>query len=473
MKKIFILSAIACSSLLLPPLCIAQNKYVDSLKADLKVSRADTSTVIDYWLLSNYYFNKNSDSTLFYDNEAREAALKTKNDRYISGTLYHLGDFYANNVNFEKGLELYFEALKVWERMHDTDNMAYAWGRIGSIYDDLEDLDLAIYYEKKANTIDRKYIVKNPDWVIEMDNGIGYEYTLLNMPDSALPYFEESYNLINKQHKGFDTSEYTLTLWGLGKVNYQLGNFSIAMPYYKKSIECAGNNIVDDRFLDLAFSGMGELLKAMGNKDSAVAYYLKALKIERDPKFKLTDYRNLAELYQNSDEHLAFDYLMNEVKLRDSLYKANNKREVKNITLNEQERQNTIAEKQKQDSEQRKENIQYALIALGLILAIILFLLLSRSIIANERIIKLLGVLSLLIVFEFLNLVLHPFLQRITNNTPLLMLLALVSIAAILVPLHHRIEKWATTRLVEKNKQIRLASAKKTIEKLENNKPEA
>jgi hypothetical protein len=47
------------------------------------------------------------------------------------------------------------------------------------------------------------------------------------------------------------------------------------------------------------------------------------------------------------------------------------------------------------------------------------------------------------------------------------MVLALVRIAAILVPLHHKVEHWATAKLVEKNKQIRLASAKKTIEELE------
>jgi len=46
----------------------------------------------------------------------------------------------------------------------------------------------------------------------------------------------------------------------------------------------------------------------------------------------------------------------------------------------------------------------------------------------------------------------------------------LVCIAALLVPLHHRLEKWATHKLVEKNKQLRLASAKKTIEKLESEK---
>ncbi|MDZ4824527.1 MAG: hypothetical protein SH856_13800 [Flavobacteriales bacterium] len=49
------------------------------------------------------------------------------------------------------------------------------------------------------------------------------------------------------------------------------------------------------------------------------------------------------------------------------------------------------------------------------------------------------------------------------------MLLALVCVAALLVPLHHSVEKWATHKLVAKHKQIRLPAAKRTIEKLENN----
>ena len=84
--------------------------------------------------------------------------------------------------------------------------------------------------------------------------------------------------------------------------------------------------------------------------------------------------------------------------------------------------------------------------------------------------IEFLGVVALLIVFEFLNLLLHPFLERVTHHSPVLMLLALVCIAALLVPLHHKIEHWATAKLVEKNKKIRLALAKKTIEQLEKDK---
>jgi hypothetical protein len=73
-----------------------------------------------------------------------------------------------------------------------------------------------------------------------------------------------------------------------------------------------------------------------------------------------------------------------------------------------------------------------------------------------------------LIISEFLNLLLHPFLECYTSSS-VLMLLALVCIAALLVPLHHKVEHWATAKLVEKNKKIGLASAKKTMEKVEKN----
>lgn len=96
-----------------------------------------------------------------------------------------------------------------------------------------------------------------------------------------------------------------------------------------------------------------------------------------------------------------------------------------------------------------------------------IFLLLSRTIIVNARFIIFLGAVALLLFFEFINLLLHPFLENITHHSPALMLGALAIIAAILVPLHHRLEKWIKVKLVEKNKRIRLAAAKKLIADLE------
>ena len=147
----------------------------------------------------------------------------------------------------------------------------------------------------------------------------------------------------------------------------------------------------------------------------------------------------------------------------------NNKtnQQIQLMTFDEDLRQQQLVHEKMKEEEQRSQNIQFALIAFGIISFLILFLLLSRRIITNTKVIEFLGVVALLVVFEFLNLLLHPFLERVTHHSPVLMLLALVCIAALLVPLHHKLEKWATAKLVEKNKAIRLAAAKKTIEELD------
>ena len=91
----------------------------------------------------------------------------------------------------------------------------------------------------------------------------------------------------------------------------------------------------------------------------------------------------------------------------------------------------------------------------------------SRSIIVNEKWIEFLGLLGLLIVFEFINLLIHPYLAAATHHSPVWMLLALVVIAALLVPLHHKLEHWVTHQMIAKNKRLRLAAARKIVARLE------
>ena len=184
--------------------------------------------------------------------------------------------------------------------------------------------------------------------------------------------------------------------------------------------------------------------------------------------FKLvaTGYKkDLFDKLNNTDS--AYFYSKIESGIRELIFNQNNQNVIQALAFKEQLRIIEDQSKKTEEAQQRKQNIQYALIAIGIIILLTLYLLLSRSFITNTKLIEFFGVVALLIVFEFLNLLLHPFLERITHHSPVLMLLALVCIAALLVPLHHKVEEWATAKLVEKNKQIRLASAKKTIEELE------
>ena len=183
-------------------------------------------------------------------------------------------------------------------------------------------------------------------------------------------------------------------------------------------------------------------------------------------KFIATGYlKNIFDKQNKIDS--AYYYSKQELSLRDTIFSQERINKTQALAFNEEVRVVEEQNKKKEEADQRNQNIQYALIALGIIILLTLYLLLSRSFITNTKLIEFFGVIALLIVFEFLNLLLHPFLEKVTHHSPVLMLLALVCIAALLVPLHHKVEKWATSKLVEKNKQIRLASAKKTIQQLD------
>ena len=137
------------------------------------------------------------------------------------------------------------------------------------------------------------------------------------------------------------------------------------------------------------------------------------------------------------------------------------------MAFDEKLRQQEIVAAELKDKKKRNNNLQYAAIAIALISFIILFFALSRSIIVKTRFISFFAILGLLAVFEFINLFIHPYLSRATNDSPVLMLLVLIAIGALLIPLHHKLEKWITNVMTEKNKKIRLAAAKKTIATLE------
>jgi hypothetical protein len=64
------------------------------------------------------------------------------------------------------------------------------------------------------------------------------------------------------------------------------------------------------------------------------------------------------------------------------------------------------------------------------------------------------GVVSLLIFFEFIILLLHPLVERIMHHNKVLELLVLVVIGAGLVPLHHKLEHIVLDKLTKAKKIV-------------------
>ncbi len=260
-----------------------------------------------------------------------------------------------------------------------------------------------------------------------------------------------------------------LTFLNLAGIHSKMGNGPLAITYYNMAVqESAGNSNI--RYLNMAYTGLAEHYQGIQQTDSCKLYARKAIDVvTQSPFFYLSNKpaQLLAGLYENNNCDSTLKYARLFKIANDSLNSSKANQQILLMTFDEDLRQQELAAEKIKANEERQQNIQYALIALGIIILLSLYLLLSRSFITNTKLIEFFGVIALLIVFEFLNLLLHPFLERVTHHSPVLMLLALVCIAALLVPLHHKVEKWATAKLVEKNKQIRLAAAKKTIAQLE------
>jgi tetratricopeptide (TPR) repeat protein len=257
-------------------------------------------------------------------------------------------------------------------------------------------------------------------------------------------------------------------LTNLGGVQSQLGNAALAVTYYHMAIQQAEKN-KSIRYMNLAYTGLAEHYNTVQQPDSCIYYSKKAISVVDNSVFdylRLKPARMLTEMYQytNCDSTLKYARIVKVAS--DSLTNRQANQQIFLMTVDEELRKQEIAAEKEKAEEQRTQNIQYALLALGIIILVSLFVLFSHSFIASTRFIHFFSVIALLLVFEFLNLVLHPFLGRITHHTPALMLLGLVCIGGLLVPLHHRLEKWAINKLVEKNNEVKLALAKKILEKL-------
>ena len=236
------------------------------------------------------------------------------------------------------------------------------------------------------------------------------------------------------------------------------------MEYIQQALRLNIDLLSPDKAV-IVYKRAAKLFLDDGKADSALYYTNQASGHLAKARFTSTldVYDLYKNIYSNTNKDSAVKYYKAYDVTKDSIDKMSNAQQQQILGIKKDlEIENAAL--------QRKQNIQYALLAFGIITFVILFLAFSRRHITNTKVIQFLGVVALLVVFEFLNLLLHPFLERITHHNPIFMLLALVCIAALLVPLHHKLEKWATHKLVEKNKQIRLASAKKTIEELEKNK---
>jgi hypothetical protein len=385
-----------------------------------KIAEAMALAEIGY----NYKSYGKTRKSLEYNLRATALAQETGNEKLIAYTKHGLAHNYKDLADYPKAIRLYLSAEESFSKLKAYTLQSYALGNLAEVY------------------------------------------LSMNILDSALMYAQREYELYMQVHPNVDLC---YTYKTLGSIQGKLGNSSLAKSYFNLAIQ-EGSKTKSSKKLNYTYYAVAQYFHDINKYDSCAFYAKKAIAVVQHTAFSnysIKPSKLLLDIYRNTNIDSAFKYSEIYRVANDSLFGDKTIQETQIMTFEDELRQQELTSVKLKAEEQRNENIQYALIALGIVTFIILYLLLSRSFITNTRLIEFFGILALLIVFEFLNLLLHPFLGKVTNHTPLLMLLALVCIAALLIPLHRRVEEWSTAKLVEKNKKIRLANAKKTLEKLE------
>ncbi len=452
--------------------CISNGLFAQKQKADsiinlLNAEKTDTGKVKFMNQLASIMNGYDPESALQYAQKALSLATAVNYTMGQSKALSKLAYVYNTMGNYPKALELNLRKLKLDEKGNSPYDLVMSLNNIGIVYNYQEEYAQALKYHYKADSVIlHNSIDEEVKYYVYMN--LGDVYYKMNNTDSAFSYFNKSLvvssNLKNDDYIGNSMTGLGNTYAKMGNAPFSLLNYHTAITYLQKA---SNNDVLCEAMLGLA----GLYQQQLNQNDSAVYYATLSLGIAEKaalmPKqLEAVDFlTNHYKKTGNTDK--AYYYLLKVQQLNDSINSKEKIRELQLMSTNENIRQFEIEENKKIVRKERKQQLQLLFIGIFIPGFFLITLLLSR-IQVHTRVIKILGILSLLILFEYLTLLLHPTVAAFTNHTPVYEMFIFVSIAAFLIPAHHRIETWLIKKLTSKNGSVKLNKIKLKLNKEKN-----
>ncbi len=438
----------------------AQPSKIDSLKKVLTLSKNDTNTVNTLNKIALEYIYSHPDSTYYY---GYQGMLMAKDIHFVkgeAGSLIMMGDGLIKMSDFASALTVLLNGLKLAEQAKDEYNMEFAFYDLCILYDEEKDFNKSIEYNFKELDLDRQ---KNDEDAINDDyQNIGIAYTEMGKLDSALYFLDSSYRSYMKLNSLRDIHFAQINLAAvyikMKMDKIALENFRLALPYITE-------NKISEALCETTLD-MAGIFQRMNEPDSAIYYGRKSLDLTKEFFFtsRQLDASNfLASFFESTGKpDSAFKYLKLTISLKDSIFNLEKQQSIQRLTFEENIRQNKIAMQKKLDEENHVRNLQ--LLAIGVFIPIFFFgvLFLSRTKV-KPRVVEFLGILSLLLFFEFITELIYPYISDLTNERPVWEMLILVAIASLLEPVNHKLEHWVKERLLHKPVPVQISRAVENI----------
>ncbi|MEP7374744.1 MAG: ATP-binding protein [Chitinophagaceae bacterium] len=367
------LSVVILLLLLNPIMVDSQIAETDSLKRLLAQASPDTTRVVLLNRLAGLYrFNK-PDSAIILIQQGLQLARKLNYTRGEVRALSAFGEALRFQGEYPTAMATEFEALRISRNSHDPEPEATSLTVIGSIYIQLNEFQQGLSYFRRALKINERLEQTN----ILALSSIGDAYEKMNQLDSASFYQEQAYSRLKALPRGNLASLVTMRL---GILQARLGNTAAALGHYHYAL--ANANLMGD----LLNRGrvqyqIAELYYQLKQPDSSLAYARQAFitcQQAVQKSWQVFSSNLLVKLYRERDNlDSAFYYQQVATALKDSLYGPEKFQRLQLLTSMEQLRQQEILQAQ----ERFKNKIKlYALLA-----AVLVFLFLAIILYRNNR----------------------------------------------------------------------------------------
>lgn len=223
-----------------------------------------------------------------------------------------------------------------------------------------------------------------------------------------------------------------------------------ALYYFNKAeitVQSDPNIILQSNF----YSRFGQFLMRNGQRDKAIEKFSKSLELARSASYidyMLTAARQLEAIYaEKGDYKNAFNFSVLNKVLNDSLNNMSKKDQLLIMEIDHETRGRELAAEQEKQVTARRHYLQYSAITIG-ILTVFVILIMLGSFKVSEWIIRTLGFFSFIFLFEFIILLADQQIHEFTHGEPWKILVIKIFLIAILLPLHHSIEKRVITYLL-------------------------
>jgi tetratricopeptide (TPR) repeat protein len=436
---------------------------INEIKEKLANAKEDTTKVLMSLQLCDYYLFSDLDSAHHFAQQALELSEELEFKRGVARSLTRMGNVFKSTGNFSKALETHLEALKVYDKIHDQIGVAASYNNIAEVLKEQHDYRHALDYYFMTQEIFEKIIkngrsVKKNETSLTLEEEIKYKrylattllnigdaYDRMNQLDSALIFQNRAYEIASLIK---DKEIIGAILSNLGSIQLKKGNIDLAISFFRTGIPVM-SEINDKQFLSNTYHGMSQAYQRKQENDSAIYYGRLALISAAEGKFLKEELNadtllsRLFEVQKNSDS--ALHYLKLGRNIADSISNEEKIREVQNLHIAVQLHQEELKRAKKEWS----NKMQLLAITIFLVVFFITLLIISRRK-TKPRVLEYIGIVGLLVLFEFITVFIHPYLEKVTNHTPIYILLISVGVALLLAPLDHRLTDWVKVKLAKK-----------------------